>query len=50
MVGRLLEDMLSAFPREWIFTTEDKDAWGEGWPSQQQVGWARSELGGWLSH
>jgi hypothetical protein len=37
VVGRLLDDMLSVFPREWIFTTEDKAAFGQGWPSQQQV-------------
>jgi hypothetical protein len=37
VVGRLLEDILSVFPREWIFTTEDKAAWGDEWPSQQQM-------------
>ena len=30
VVGRLLDDMLSVFPREWIFTTEDKAAFGQG--------------------
>lgn len=37
VVVHLLEDILSVFPREWIFTTEDKAAWGDEWPSQQQV-------------
>lgn len=37
VVGNLLADITSIFPEEWVFTTEDKAAFGPGWPSQQQV-------------
>ena len=42
VVGTLLEDILSVFPRAWIFGVDDRSALG-GWPSQAQVG---SRLGG----
>lgn len=37
VVGNLLDDILSVFPRDWIFSTEDKVAAGDHWPSQQQA-------------
>lgn len=37
VVPNLLADITGIFPADWVFTTEDKAAFGPGWPSQQQV-------------
>ena len=38
MVGHLLEDILTAFPRHWILTPDERAAYpGDEWPSQLQV-------------
>ncbi|KAL4419285.1 hypothetical protein ABPG77_008335 [Micractinium sp. CCAP 211/92] len=37
VVGNLLADITGVFPREWVFSAEDREAFGAGWPSQQQM-------------
>ncbi|KAI3432222.1 hypothetical protein D9Q98_003784 [Chlorella vulgaris] len=36
-LGHLLNDTLATFPRSWIFSAEDKEAWGPGWPTQREL-------------